>query len=121
MRNSIADLTRTAFDALSEVQLQIFPYLPLNSQPPADIGFFLARCVGRSPTRPSHRRQFGLTFGRFSSWVSASFGAPPDPEVAVIPIPYTEALTPLRWPILVHELGHWLLPDGPRPQDVARE
>lgn len=121
MRESIADLTRTAFDALSEVQLQIFPYLPLDSRPPADIGFFLARCVGRSPTRDSHRRQFGLTFGRYSSWVSASFGSPPDQEVAVIPIPYAEALTPLRWPLLAHELGHWLMPNGRRPQDVARE
>jgi hypothetical protein len=46
MWESVADLTRTAFDALSEVQLKIFPYLPLDSRPPADIGFFLARCVG---------------------------------------------------------------------------
>jgi dCTP deaminase len=40
-------------------------------------------------------------------------------SVATVPIPFTETLTPLRWPLLVHELAHWYLPGGRSLSDIA--
>src|SRR5258708_21852407 len=38
----------------------------------------------------------------------------------MIPISFVETATPLRWPLLIHELGHWLLPGGRSLADIAR-
>lgn len=102
-------LSRLQSQSLAETQRDLFKYIPMPSTVPADVGFFLARGAGLSATRESHRRRFGLTVTRFSRWESESYGEAPS-RVAALPIPYAERLTPLRWTLLLHELGHHILP-----------
>jgi dCTP deaminase len=102
-------LSRLQSQSLAETQRDLFKYIPMPSTVPADVGFFLARGAGLSATRESHRQRFGLTVTRFSRWESEAYGEAPS-RVAALPIPYAERLTPLRWPLLLHELGHHILP-----------
>lgn len=102
------DVARNGFSNLAGLQRRLVQYLPIPSSPPADIGFFLARGVDLSPTRPSHRERFALSHSMFSLWESQDFGT--DVSVPAVPVPYSETLTPLRWPLLLHELGHFVLP-----------
>ncbi|MBW3578778.1 MAG: dCTP deaminase [Actinobacteria bacterium] len=111
IRRSLANLTRTGFDKLATTQLELFPYLPLGPRPSADLMFFLARVVDMSPTRPAHQRRFTVSYSPFSDWNSRVFESSAQSVVA-LPIPFAETFTPLRWPLLVHEFGHWLGPGG---------
>lgn len=107
----LSQTARRGYLAFDLTQVSLFPYLPLAPRPPADTGSFLARALGLSPTRKSHRERFALTYGRYSNWDSRAFPIGPR-TVAVIPVPFVDTLTPLRWPLLVHELAHWSPPGG---------
>lgn len=104
----IWDVTRNGFSALTAEQRLFFRHLTSGVLPPADIAYFLARSVGLSPTRPSHRQRFAVCNSQYSSWESTKVTT--DTATPIIPIPFVETLTPLRWPLLVHELGHHVLP-----------
>jgi len=85
----------------------IFPYLPLGAHPPDDLRFFLMRSLGLSLVTPSDDEVFSLAYSGKPYWEMRML--PPnssEPFVAAIPVPFPESLTPLRWPLLVHELGH---------------
>lgn len=103
-----SQLVRSQFHLLTDLLRHYFPSLPLPPTPPADIGFFLARNLSLSLTRDSHRRKFALSYGKFSAWESVELSG--DGAPAALPIPYIEANTPIRWPLLLHELGHHLIP-----------
>ena len=111
VRSPLAALGRTTFQGFATAQQELFPFLPLDRRPPADIGFLLARSFSLVPTRTAHRELFTLAYGKFTTWEGGEFQRPPT-SVATVPIPFTETLTPLRWPLLVHELAHWYLPAG---------
>lgn len=117
VRRSALTLGENGFNAYARVQRDVFPYLALGPRPPADVGFFLARAFGLSPTEVEDRRSFALTYGRYPAWDSRIFDSPA--PVAGIPIPIGETLTPLRWPLLVHELAHWFQPGGERLRQTA--
>lgn len=123
-RQAVADLARSHFQAFDNRQQELFPFLPLGPRPPADVAFFLARVYGMSATRPSHRKRFSLTYGRFTAWEGRGFTSETE-AVAVLPMPFSEALTPLRWPLLAHELAHWFKPGGepmePQVQEIVQE
>jgi len=111
LRPKLAELGRVAFQQFSITQQELYPFLPLSRRVPSDIGFFLARASGLEPTLPAHRELFTLSYGKFTIWEGGLFERPAE-RVATIPIPFTEALTALRWPLLIHELAHWYLPGG---------
>jgi dCTP deaminase len=111
-----SDATAHGMRRLETQQRKIVQYLLLPSSPPSDIGFFLARGLDLSPTRASHRERFALSYSRFLVW--ETFGVGSSQAVPAVPVPFAETLTPLRWPLLLHELGHHLLP---APDDSRRK
>lgn len=110
-RANLATLAKDGFNGYAKVLLEAFPHLPLNRRPSADVGFYLARAYNMSPTRQTHRSKFALNHGRYTVWESRAFSTE-HAAVATIPVPFGEALTPLRWPLFVHELAHWYKPGG---------
>jgi dCTP deaminase len=113
------DVTRHGFRELTAFYRIFFRHLTSGTALPADIGYFLARGAGLSPTRPSHRRRFALSMSQYSVWESAT--VTPEALIPAIPVPYVETLTPIRWPLLLHELGHHVLPVENRDQDPAAD
>lgn len=91
----------------SETARQLFPHLPLGPHPPEDLRFFLMRSLGLDLDRPEEEEVFSLSYSGSPYWEMKYL--PPDSDeatIAVVPVPFPESLTPLRWPLLVHELGH---------------
>jgi len=118
-RGTVVNLARQRFAKLALTQQELYPYLPLDRRPSADIWYFTARRFAMSANLESHRKRIAISFGRFSEWTSRVFQSETQ-AVTMIPIPLIETATPLRWPLLVHELAHWLLPGGASLAEVAR-
>ncbi len=114
----LAPLARTTFRDFSDLQQELFPFLPTDRRPPADVSFFAARSFGLEPTRRQHRELFTLAYGKFTAWEGGEYQRPPT-RIPTLPIPFTETLTPLRWPLLLHEIAHWYLPGGERIENRA--
>ena len=91
---------------------RLFPYLPLGAHPPDDLRHFLSRALGLSLLNDEDQQRFSLAYSGKPFWEVAELLPLDDTSVtggarvAVIPVPFTETLTPLRWPLLVHELAH---------------
>lgn len=91
----------------NQTAAQLFPYIPLGPHPPDDLRFFLMRSLGLSLYRQSHDNRFSLAYSGKPFWEMRELPPSSDePLVAVVPVPFPESLTPFRWPLLVHELGH---------------
>ena len=113
----LADLANEAansFVSLAVAHLELTGYLPPTSRIREDLTYLLFRAAGLSLMSRTHESLITMIVERTVQW-SARSDEGGHSGVAVS-VPWLEALTPLRWPLAVHELGHYLLPGG---QQVA--
>lgn len=116
----LADLANQAanhFLSLAISHLDFTRYLPPSSRVREDLTYLLFRAGGLSLLSRTHERLVSMVVEREVQWSSRS------DEVArsavAVSVPWLETLTPLRWPLAVHELGHYLLPGGhPVPERI---
>lgn len=109
----LADLANQAaihFVSLAASHIELTGYLPPSSRTREDLSYLLFRAGGLSLLSRSHERLVSIIVERNVQWSSRSDeGAI---SAVAVSVPWLETLTPLRWPLAVHELGHYLLPGG---------
>lgn len=115
---SEALLTRLAvvgvngFDRLTMQHLELFRHLPRKALPREDIGYLLYRSLDLSLMSRTHARLISVSESERLTWETTSFTEGEGQRTAAVALPWGETLSPLRWPLVVHELGHYLLPGG---------
>lgn len=109
----LADLASQAaahFVILASSHLELTRYLPPSSRVREDLTYLLFRAGGLSLLSRTHERLVSVVVERGVEWSSRSDEAAR--SAVAVSVPWLETLTPLRWPLAVHELGHYLLPGG---------
>lgn len=122
-RNNPAKSLRTALSKRRDyntLERKIFPWLPLDPHPPEDLRFFLLRSMNQSLYSDRSLPRFALVYSGGPEWHADDISASGREPVQVIPIAFPESLTPLRWPLLVHELAHSLDPADGKPLETHR-
>lgn len=113
--SDVLTVARNGLQEFVALHARLVRLFPIWTRPSSDLGTFAANSIGLVATRKAHRELFFITYGRYNAWTGhwiRSLGLQTE-RVATIPIPFVETLTPLRWPFLPHELGHWLIPGMP--------
>lgn len=100
------------FDRLTMQHLELFRHLPRKAPPREDIGYLLNRSLGLSLMSRTHARLISVSESERLTWETTSFTDGEGQRTAAVALPWGETLSPLRWPLVVHELGHYLLPGG---------
>lgn len=110
----LSHATVSMFDLLSIKHYEAANHLPSVSQAPQDLLYLLMRSVRFSLMSREHTRLLSVQQSRSLSWEATRFAELEGdrPNAAAIAVPWLETLTPLRWPLAVHELGHYFLPDA---------
>lgn len=99
------------FLPLAAEHLELSPHLPFGAGMREDLNFMLFRAGQLSLLSREHESLVSVVVDRKLTWSSRSQDLATRPAVAVS-VPWVETLTPLRWSLAIHELGHHLLPDG---------
>jgi hypothetical protein len=110
---ALATLGSNAFDRLGRLHAKIFHHIPRKAETREDIKFLLFRALKLSELSDVHSRMVTVSPSNFVEWDSTSVtSSVRSGFTAAVNVPWMETLTPLRWPLLVHELGHYMLPHG---------
>jgi hypothetical protein len=108
----IAIVGVNGFDRLTMQHLELFRHLPRDALPREDIGYLLNRSLGLSLMSRTHAKLISVSESERLTWETTSFTDGEGQRTAAVALPWGETLSPLRWPLVVHELGHYLLPGG---------
>ncbi|MCW2855334.1 MAG: hypothetical protein JWR52_949 [Marmoricola sp.] len=106
--------TVAMFDLLSIQHYEVATHLPGRSAAREDLLYLLMRSMRFSLMSREHTRLLSVQESRMLTWEATRFTQlqADGPSAAAIAVPWLETLTPLRWPLAVHELGHYFLPDA---------
>lgn len=123
----ISSATVAMFDLLSIQHFEVASHLPGTSSARDDLLYLLMRSARFSLMSREHTRLLSVQQSRMLTWEATRFTQleKDGPSAAAIAVPWLETLTPLRWPLAVHELGHYFLPDAalvrPKVLSVAQQ
>ncbi|MDE0804070.1 MAG: hypothetical protein OSA99_12185 [Acidimicrobiales bacterium] len=124
----LSDQAVRMFDMLGAQHLDLTMHLPGVTRTREDLLYMLMRAVGLSLMSREHTRLLSVQESANLAWEASRFSDHEvDQPAAVIAVPWLETHTPLRWPLAIHELGHYFLPGGdadlvrPQLQEVAYE
>lgn len=110
---NLAAAAAKGFQRLDFQQKLAFPYVAVDYSLPADVEHFLFRAMGLSLSSPSHRSALALYPAEDAEWGSMSVpNISKDSIVAAVDVPFVEARTPIRWPLLAHEVAHHIAFQG---------
>lgn len=116
----LTTVATNGFDDLSGLHANLCRYLPYPGRTREDLGFMLNRALGLSLMSRSHAAILGVHQSEMLNWEATSYAAN-GTKAAAIAVPWVETLTPLRWPLAVHELGHYFLPGGKAVEAAIQE
>ncbi|MDR7188137.1 deoxycytidine triphosphate deaminase [Microbacterium sp. BE35] len=114
-RTYLVKAAEEGYQSLRQAHSTAYPYISGRTTVPDDLRHFLFRSVGLSLVSPTHREAIAIYPSSHMVWESSSTRVQTDADdfaTAGILIPYSEIASPLRWPLLVHELGHHISPGG---------
>jgi dCTP deaminase len=123
-REHLVNEVESGYQSLRQAHLRAYPYISGRTTVPDDLRHFLFRSVGLSLVSPTHRESIAIYPSPHMVWESSSTmvgSGDDDFATAGILIPYSEIASPLRWPLLVHELGHHISPGGLNSDRRRRE
>lgn len=116
----LTTVATNGFDDLSGLHANLCRYLPASGPTREDLGFMLNRALGLSLMSRSHAAILSVHQSEMLNWEATSYAAN-GIQAAAIAVPWVETLTPLRWPLAVHELGHYFLPGGQSVESAIQE
>ena len=111
-RQRLAKEIYNGHDGFRSKHEEAYPYISEFVKVPNDLRHFLFRSLDLSLVSSTHTGAVALYPSQHLMWESTSSGIGDDAKVAAILVPYSETASPLRWPLLVHELAHHLSPNG---------
>lgn len=101
------------FDTLSAAHDDFCAHLPGVTRARDDLLFLLIRSLNFSLMSRAHTRLLSVQQSTFLTWEASRFSSLESAQpvaAAAIAVPWLETLSPLRWPLAVHEVGHYFLP-----------
>lgn len=112
-REQLANAAFKGYEGFRQQHDEAYTYISGNVSVPNDLLHFLFRALDLSLVSRTHRQSVALYPSRHLMWESSSSKDKDAPAVvAAILVPYSETASPMRWPLLVHELAHHLSPGG---------
>lgn len=111
-RHRMTNAALKNFDRLSSAHYEIYRHLHRTDRPREDLVFLLFRSIGLSLMSREHERLVSVYASEQIVWESLEMKADGDSRAVAVGVPWVELLTPLRWPLVAHEVGHFFLPNG---------
>ncbi|OBJ17655.1 hypothetical protein A9W93_20540 [Mycobacterium colombiense] len=99
------------FTSLEVRHQKVYQQLDASRQVREDLRYLLYRALNLSLVSSRHEGLVSLKASGTLQWETTAFSTP-DGRTASVAVPWLESLGPLRWPLVVHELGHYFLPFG---------
>lgn len=101
------------FDTLSAAHDDFCAHLPGVTRARDDLLFLLIRSLNFSLMSKAHTQLLSVQQSSVLTWEASRFSSLQSVQTvaaAAIAVPWLETLSPLRWPLAVHEVGHYFLP-----------
>ncbi|MDO3401370.1 hypothetical protein QWI29_15130 [Mycolicibacterium neoaurum] len=108
---NIVERAVTGFVTLATCHHRIFQQLDGSQQVREDLRYLLYRALDLSLVSVRHEALVSLKTSGTLQWETPAFRTATGTTAAVA-VPWLESLSPLRWPLVVHEVAHYFLPFG---------
>lgn len=109
----IAERAVSGFLTLSSDHAKIYAQVPGTPRLREDLKYLLYRSLDLSLVSKRHELLISAIPSESLQWQTLGFqSADGLTRTASVAVPWLESLGPLRWPLLVHEVGHHFLPHG---------
>jgi hypothetical protein len=99
------------FTGLAARHQEVYPQLDGSRRVREDLRYLLYRALNLSLVSPRHEGLVSLKTSGALQWETTSFRTAQG-RTAAVAVPWLESLSPLRWPLVVHEVAHYFFPFG---------
>lgn len=119
---SIVDSAVHGLITLNGQHLAVYGHIPTGHRIREDLRYLLFRALDLSLVSLHHEVLVSAMPSEHLTWETTVFQSDDSKtRTAAVSIPWLESLGPLRWPLVVHEIGHHFLPGGRSTAQIVQQ